>query len=1139
MSSPASDFARHHPQVLIHQQSIHHKDDFWLRAASKIHWHKPPTVAFGKSANKDAPYLDPNGNTWFPGAQLNTCYNALDRHVYAPHHSAAPPLTVSPHTPHLALAPGAHRVALQHVSPLSFQTQQARSVTYLELLEQVQTVAGILRHKGVRKGDAVVIYMPMVPETSVAMLACARIGAVHSVVFGGFAPRELAKRIEDSRCKIVIAASCGLEPKGPVAYKPLVDEALQVSQHKPEAGLLFLRRHTIKGHTPPKCARKGPAGLPEWDWELESELTQNGKDGRSLCWECVPVASEDPIYTIYTSGTTGAPKGVCRLSGGHIVALRFSIENMMGMTPNDTMFCASDLGWVVGHSYIHYGPLLLGATSIVYEGKPIIPDAGIWWRICSQYRVTQLFCAPTALRAIVGLDPDAKLMRGEGIDLRSLRALFLAGERSEPQIVSRFERLLKELAAPGAQTNDNFWSSESGSPITGLLLSGAFGPLPARPGSAGMPMPGMDVVIVDDDGNELPRGKMGNLVLRTPLAPSFLGGLWMNPERFRKSYFERFEGKGDWFETGDQGVIDPDGYVSILSRSDDLINVSAHRLGTGLIEQVVTSHPDVVECAVVGAPDKMKGQSPFAIVVAHSRVAAATGGKPQTSIHHDSAKAMLKSINDHIRKEMGPIAQLSGLVEAQKLPKTRSGKTLRRSLRQAVENAAEGKKDAPIDYPPTIEDKDVIQVVKQAIDEYFQALHSSGGSSDTASSASASDANSTMVQLPAGVKDSMKALQLEKPPGEPKKGARNLALVRDVPTPRPNPDQVLVKVVAAGFNRRDEWSMVGAYPGLIYKNSTMGCDAAGVVVAPADWQMENNHPQKLVLLVPTRGWESDPDGPEAELPGASDVQRSNGLGGKGFGILGGTGATNGVGTFAEYVAVEKDHIVPAPKHLTAEQASTLPCAVVTAYRALFTKARVQRGQNVLITGIGGGVALLALQMAVAAGANVFVTAGSQQKLDRAVSLGAKGGAIYKDAKWPATVGSQLPQSRPYLDAVIDSAGGEITAAAAKMRIKHGGRIVVFGMTAAPKVGVTMREVLKNVDVLGSTMGSRREFIEAVRFIEDKRIVPVVDTVLQGLDQADRGFQLLAQADARSGGKVVIRIGADNEAGRGEAIKSKL
>ncbi|TKY90591.1 hypothetical protein EX895_000589 [Sporisorium graminicola] len=1130
--------ASSHPQVQIHRQSIENRDEFWLKAARAIHWHKPPTVAYGRSSNPNAGYLDPQGHTWFPDAQLNTCYNALDCHVYAPANPSAAPVTVSPDTPHLALSPTAHRVAFHNVSPLSFQTQQSRSVTYYELLQQVQIVAGILRHKGVRKGDAVVIYMPMVIETSIAMLACARIGAVHSVVFGGFAPKELAKRIQDSGCKMVIAASCGLEPKGPVDYKPLVDEALKVSEHKPESGLLFLRRHTIKGHTPAQCASdggNGPAGLPEWDWEIESKLTADKAGGRSPCWECVPVASEDPIYTIYTSGTTGAPKGVCRLSGGHIVQLRYSIEHMFGMKPHDVMFCASDLGWVVGHSYIHYGPLLLGATSIIFEGKPIIPDAGIWWRICSQYRVTQMFCAPTALRAIVGQDADAKLMRAPGVDLRSLRTLFLAGERSEPQIVAKFERLLKELAAPGAQTNDNFWSSESGSPITGLMMSSAFGPLPARPGSAGLPMPGMDVRIVDDNGRELPRGQMGNLVLATPLAPSFLGGLWRNPDRFFSSYFSTFASKGGWFETGDQGVIDPDGYVSVLARSDDIINVSAHRLGTGLIEQVVTSHPDVIECAVVGAPDKLKGQSPFAIVVAHSRVAAATGAESHNSAQSESAKQMLKSINEHVRKEMGPIAQLSGLIEAQKLPKTRSGKTLRRSLRQAVENAAAGKRNAPVDFPPTIEDKDVIDTVRTAIEQYFDALDRPATTDSTSSSTSTSTSTSSTVNtpLPTNVKSSMKALQLERPEGEPKKGQRNIAAVREVPTPKPTSDQVLVKILAAGFNRRDEWSMVNAYPGLVYKNATMGCDGAGTVVAPSGFQIANEHPDKVVLLTPTRGWDSDKDGPEAELPGLSDEQRTNGLGGKGFGILGATKPTNGVGTFAEYVAVEKNQIVAAPKHLTPEQAATLPCAAVTAYRALFTKAQVRKGQNLLLTGVGGGVAMLALQMAVAAGANVYVTGGSADKIARAIKLGAKAGTEYKDASWPSKIAHLLPTSRPYLDCVVDSAGGEIAVQAQKAGLKAGGKVVIFGMTAAPKLTFTMREVLKNIEVLGSTMGSAREFEESIRFIERHRIVPVVDTVLDGLDNAQRGFELLAQADKRSGGKVVVKVA------QLDANKSKL
>jgi len=379
----------------------------------------------------------------------------------------------------------------------------------------------------------------------------------------------------------------------------------------------------------------------------------------------------------------------------------------------------------------------------------------------------------------------------------------------------------------------------------------------------------------------------------------------------------------------------------------------------------------------------------------------------------------------------------------------------------------------------------------------------------------------------------MKALQLEKPPGEPKKGARNIAAIRDVPTPKPTSDQVLVKILASGFNRRDEWSMVGAYPALIYKNATMGCDGAGQIVAPEGFEIPNQHPDKVVLLVPTRGWDSDKDGPEVELPGLSDEQRTNSLGGKGFGILGATAPTMGAGTFAEYVAVEKDQIVAAPKHLTPEQAAALPCAAVTAYRALFTKAKVTKGQNLLLTGVGGGVAMLALQLAVAAGANVYVTGGSAEKISRAVKLGAKAGTEYKDPNWPNQIRKLLPPSRPYLDCVVDSAGGEIAVQAQKAGLKNGGRVVIFGMTAAPKTTFTMKEVLKNVEVLGSTMGSAKEFAESIRFIEKHKIVPVVDTVLEGLEKAEKGFELLAEADKRSGGKVVVKI-ADLE-----GKKSKL
>lgn len=588
-----------HPQRAVHAQSLEERETFWLRAARDIHWHEPPTVAYGPLSSSSSPYLDEQRRGWFPGAKLNTCFNALDRHVCPPPHAGAPPLTPSPLSPHLPIdSRRAEKVAFHHVSPLPFQTQQYRAITYGQALETVQTISGVLKAKGVRKGDVVTIYMPMIPETALAMLACARIGAIHSVVFGGFAPRELAKRIQDASAKLVIAASCGLEPKGPVAYKPLVDEALRLSTHKPASGLLFLRRHTIKGHTPEEVARPGsagPGGVAEWDWDEECELTRQGKDGRDKCWSCHPVGSEEPVYTLYTSGTTGTPKGVVRLSGGHAVQLRYSVEHTFGMTPNDTMLCASDLGWVVGHSYILYAPLFLGATTVIFEGKPVTPDAGILWRTISSLGVTHLFTAPTALRAVRGLDPNGAMMRAPMISLRTLRTLFLAGERSEPQIVEAYAKLLKELGAPGASVNDNYWSTESGSPITALMLGGAWGALPARPGSAGLPQAGMNVQIVDNDGKVVPQGSMGNLVLSRPLAPSALGGLWNNAKGFQSSYFDRYKGKGEWFDTGDAAVMDEQGYVTILARSDDIINVAGHRLGTGLIEQVVTGHKDVVE----------------------------------------------------------------------------------------------------------------------------------------------------------------------------------------------------------------------------------------------------------------------------------------------------------------------------------------------------------------------------------------------------------------------------------------------------------------------------------------------------------------------------------------------------------------
>jgi propionyl-CoA synthetase len=585
--------------------------------------------------------------------------------------------------------------------------------TYKQLLDEVETLAGTLREEGVKKGDVVLIYMPMIPAALFAMLAIVRIGAIHAVVFGGFSPASLAQRIEISKPRAIMTASCGIEgSKGPMGYKQLIEQALEKSSFKPPKTLIWQRDQL------------------RWDPVLKEEGQRNWQRlvksarNRGLKAEAVPVNSSDGLYIIYTSGTTGLPKGVLREAGGHAVGLNFSIKYLFGVHgPGDVMFTASDIGWVVGHSYIVYAPLLAGATTVLFEGKPVgTPDASTFWRVVEEYKVTSMFTAPTALRAIRREDGDNGFFErtGQRGGLKSLRSLFLAGERSEPSIVQMYQKLLAKHCAPGAIVDDNWWSSESGSPISGISLSAAAGddfnssarpkPLAIKPGSAGKAMPGFDVRVVDDDGNEVKRGSMGNIVMGIPLAPTAFTTLWQDEERFYKGYMKRFNGK--WMDTGDAGMIDEQGYISIMSRSDDIINVAAHRFSTGTIEQAVTSHPDIAEAAVVGIPDQLKGHLPFAFVTL------------STQEHPDSAIAddkLFKEIQKLVREQIGAIASLGGIVQGKgMIPKTRSGKTLRRVLRELIENATHGQFEKEVQVPSTIEDAEAVAVARAKIKEYFE-----------------------------------------------------------------------------------------------------------------------------------------------------------------------------------------------------------------------------------------------------------------------------------------------------------------------------------------------------------------------------------------------------------------------------------
>ncbi|KAL8830154.1 MAG: hypothetical protein Q9191_001596 [Dirinaria sp. TL-2023a] len=677
-----------HVQDEVQSLSLSDPEKFWSHQASQVHWHKPPSRALKRTTRRLANGIQHQSFTWFPDGEISTSYNCVDRHVNNGNGDAT---------------------AIIWDSAVTGTKQR---YTYKQLLEEVEVLAGVLREEGVRKGDVVLVYMPMVPAALFAILAISRLGAIHTVVFGGFAPAALAQRIEASKPRAVMTASCGIEgAKGPLAYKTFIEGALEKSNFKPEKVIVWQREQL---HWNPIERNRG-----ERHWQ---KLVESARK-RGVRAAPVPVKSND--------GTTGQPKGVLREAGGHAVGLNLSIRYLFGIDgPGNVMFCASDVGWVVGHSYILYGPLLAGASTLLFEGKPVgTPNADTFWRLLSEYRVNVLFTAPTALRAIRRDDPENKFFssRGKNGELKNLRALFLAGERSEPSIVRIYQDLLQNYCAPKAMVIDNWWSSESGSPISGIALQPLTGqnfnssdhaaPLPIKPGSAGKPMPGFDVRIVDDSGAETPRGTMGNIVLGIPLAPTGFTTLFNDDERFYKGYMKRFEAAG-WIDTGDAGMVDEDGYVHVMARADDVINVAAHRLSTGSIEQAIaSSHPSIAECCVVGIPDAaLKGHLPFAFVTLTTA--------PQQQHHHPIPAVpdpqLMRAVQKAVREQIGPIAALGGMVQGQgMIPKTRSGKTLRRVLRELVEHAVHGDFDKEVQVPATVEDRGVVDVAREKVREYF------------------------------------------------------------------------------------------------------------------------------------------------------------------------------------------------------------------------------------------------------------------------------------------------------------------------------------------------------------------------------------------------------------------------------------
>ena len=608
-------------------------EGFWMKAAEAIDWVEKPSKAL---FDGNAPLYE-----WFCDGKVNTCWNALDRHVEAGR---------------------GDQVAIIHDSPI---TDSQRKITYAELLESVSRLAGALRDRGIEKGDRVIIYMPMVPEALTAMLACARLGAIHSVVFGGFAANELAVRIDDASPKAVIAASCGLEPGRVLAYKPLLDGAIDLAAHKPEFCVILQREQ----ETAPLIEGR------DHEWHAFQEGAAPA--------ECVPVEGNHPAYILYTSGTTGAPKGVVRPTAGHLVALHWSMKNIYNLDPGDVFWTASDVGWVVGHSYICYAPLIHGNTTVVFEGKPVgTPDAGVFWRVISEHNVRALFTAPTAFRAIKREDPKGEMLKGR--DISCLRGLYLAGERADPDTIIWARETL------GVDVYDHWWQTETGWTIVGNPVG--IEPLPVKLGSPTVPMPGYDVRILGDDGAELGPSELGAVAIKLPLPPGTLPTLWNAEERFRKSYLTTFPGH---YETGDAGMIDEDGYLYIMARTDDVINVAGHRLSTGAIEEVLASHPDVAECAVIGVADELKGQLPMGFLCLTAGV-----DRPHEEICEECVQL--------VRDKIGPVAAFRQAVVVARLPKTRSGKILRGTMVKIAEGAE-------YKMPATIDDPAILDEIREAL----------------------------------------------------------------------------------------------------------------------------------------------------------------------------------------------------------------------------------------------------------------------------------------------------------------------------------------------------------------------------------------------------------------------------------------